>query len=153
VNAGISVSRVGGNAQTKAMKKVGGKLRMAMAQYRELAAFAQFGSDLDAGTRAQLTRGERLVEILKQKQYSPMSLSQQVLQLYAGTNGYLDDIPVNLVGDFIEKLVKYAEENAQDIMNEIETVKDINAELETKVKATIATFKEKFVDMEQEANS
>ncbi|HBF35469.1 TPA: F0F1 ATP synthase subunit alpha, partial [Candidatus Sumerlaeota bacterium] len=116
-------------------------------------AFAQFGSDLDAGTRAQLTRGERLVEILKQKQYSPMSLSQQVLQLYAGTNGYLDDIPVNLVGDFIEKLVKYAEENAQDIMNEIETVKDINAELETKVKATIATFKEKFVDMEQEANS
>ena len=97
INVGISVSRVGGNAQIKAMKKVAGRLRLDLAQYRELAAFAQFGSDLDKATQAQLTRGERMVEILKQGQYSRMPVEQQVIVIYAGTNGYLDDVPVDAV--------------------------------------------------------
>jgi F-type H+-transporting ATPase subunit alpha len=142
VNAGISVSRVGGNAQTKAMKKVGGKLRISMAQYRELAAFAQFGSDLDESTRQQIVRGERLVEILKQKQYAPMTLSHQVLQLYAGINGYVDDIPVDKAREFCDQLVEWAEKNGHDVIHTIETVKDIDAELDKKIKDLILHFKE-----------
>src|SRR4029079_12849058 len=94
VNVGLSVSRVGGDAQIKAMKKVAGTLRLALAQYRDLAAFAQFGSGLDKATPAQLGRGKRLVEILKQGQYAPLPVERQVLVVYAGTNGYLDDLPV-----------------------------------------------------------
>src|SRR5690606_25208660 len=97
INAGISVSRVGGNAQTKAMKSVAGKLRLDLAQYRELAAFAQFGSDLDAATQRQLTRGERMVEVLKQDQYAPMSMPDQVMIIWCGINGMLDDLPVTSI--------------------------------------------------------
>src|SRR5206468_12539968 len=100
VNVGLSVSRVGGNAQTKAMKQVAGSLRLEMAQFRELAAFAQFGSDLDKATLAQLERGKRLVEILKQPQYSPSPFERQVVMIYAGTGGYLDDVPVERVRRF-----------------------------------------------------
>jgi F-type H+-transporting ATPase subunit alpha len=137
------VSRVGGNAQTKIMKKVGGRLRISMAQYRELAAFAQFGSDLDPATQAQLTRGGRLVEVLKQKQYAPMSLSNQVLQIYAGTAGLLDDLPVGSVVRFCEELVEYAKEHGQDIVHEIETVRDLSDELEAKMKSLILRCKDK----------
>ena len=144
INAGISVSRVGGNAQTKIMKKVGGRLRISMAQYRELAAFAQFGSDLDPATQAQLTRGGRLVEVLKQKQYAPMSLSNQVLQIYAGTAGLLDDLPVGSVVRFCEELVEYAKEHGHDIIHEIETVRDLSDELEAKMKSLILRCKDKF---------
>ena len=97
MNVGLSVSRVGGSAQIKAMKKVAGQLRLQMAQYRELAAFTQFASDLDAATLAQLTRGERLMEILKQPQYEPMPVEDQIFMIYAGTNRYLDDIPATSV--------------------------------------------------------
>src|SRR2546425_7174447 len=100
INVGISVSRVGGNAQIKAMRQVAGKLRLDLAQYRALAAFAQFGSDLDKATQAQLTRGERMVELLKQEQFVPMAVEQQVLSIWAGTNGYLDDVPVAAVRKF-----------------------------------------------------
>ena len=150
VNAGISVSRVGGNAQTKAMKKVGGQLRIAMAQYRELAAFAQFGSDLDAATQAQLTRGERLVEVLKQGQYVPMALAHQVLQIFAGTNGLLDDLPAAKVIDFCAAFQAHAEEHGADVVHEIETQKDISDELDKKIRALIQRFKVKFLEGEQE---
>ena len=100
VNVGISVSRVGGNAQIKAMRQVAGRLRLDLAPYRELAAFAQFGSDLDKSTQAQLTRGERMVELLKQEQYVPMPVEQQVISIFAGGNGYLDDLPVEAVRRF-----------------------------------------------------
>ena len=150
VNAGISVSRVGGNAQTKAMKKVGGQLRISMAQYRELAAFAQFGSDLDAATQAQLTRGERLVEILKQKQYAPQSLSHQVLQLYAGGNGLVDDLPADSVIRFCEELVKYADEHGTDVLHELETSKEISEDLDKKMKALVLRFKERFAGLSLE---
>jgi F-type H+-transporting ATPase subunit alpha len=143
ISAGISVSRVGGAAQTKAMKKVAGGLRAQLAQFRELAAFAQFGSDLDAATRAQLTRGERLVEIFKQKQYSPMPLSHQVLQIYAGTRGMLDDLPVAEVQPFCDQIVKYAQENGQDILHEIDTTKVLGDELEKRVQALIQECKTK----------
>ncbi|HUT24916.1 MAG TPA: F0F1 ATP synthase subunit alpha [Sumerlaeia bacterium] len=146
VNAGISVSRVGGHAQTKAMKKVGGQLRIAMAQYRELAAFAQFGSDLDAATRAQLTRGERLVEVLKQKQYAPMPLSHQVLQLYAGVNGHLDDLPADRVISFCERLIQYADKQGHDVLHEIETTRDISDELAAKIQTLMARFKEQYAE-------
>jgi len=148
VNAGISVSRVGGNAQTKAMKKVGGMLRISMAQFRELAAFAQFGSDLDEATRAQLTRGDRLVEVLKQKQYAPMPLAQQVLQIFAGTSGYLDDIETGQVVDVCDKLVAYADEHAHDVVHEIETAQDIDEELDKKMHALVKRFKETLAEAE-----
>jgi len=107
VNVGISVSRVGGSAQTKAMKKVAGKLRLELAQYRELAAFAQFASDLDKASQMQLARGERMVELLKQGQYAPLSMEEQVVSIYAGLNGYIDDLPVNVVGRYQAELLEY----------------------------------------------
>jgi F-type H+-transporting ATPase subunit alpha len=144
INAGLSVSRVGGNAQTKAMKAVGGKMRLDLAQYRELAAFAQFGSDLDKATQAQLTRGERLVEILKQPQYEPQSLSRQVVIIFAATNGFLDDLPVLDCGRFESEMHDYLGEAYHDIYHEIETAKEISAELEEKMKKAVGEFKEKF---------
>ncbi len=153
VNAGISVSRVGGNAQTKAMKKVGGQLRIAMAQFRELAAFAQFGSDLDAATQAQLTRGERLVEVLKQPQYEPMSQQHQVLQLFAGAKGLLDSLPSDRVIDFCGKMIKFAEKEGSDLLHEIETVKDISADLDKKLYALIERFKVGYMDELEQGKS
>ncbi|MFB0900981.1 MAG: F0F1 ATP synthase subunit alpha [Dehalococcoidia bacterium] len=140
-NPGISVSRVGGSAQTKAMKKVAGTLRLDLSQYRELQAFAQFGTDdLDATTKKQLERGARLTELLKQKQYSPKSLSQQVSILYAGTRGFLDKVPIEKVGDFEEKFDEYMASQHRDLLDEIESSKDISEDLEKKLEEAIKSF-------------
>ncbi|OPZ22550.1 MAG: ATP synthase subunit alpha [candidate division BRC1 bacterium ADurb.BinA364] len=144
VNPGISVSRVGGNAQTKAMKAVGGKLRLELAQFRELAAFAQFGSDLDRATQRQLTRGERLREILKQPQYQPQPQSNQVMIIFAATNGFLDDLPVEDCGRFEAEMHKYLQNKYHDVYYEIETKKALTKELEEKMRKGIGEFKEKF---------
>jgi F-type H+-transporting ATPase subunit alpha len=145
VNVGLSVSRVGGNAQYKAMKKVGGKLRLELAQYRELAAFAQFGSDLDAATRAQLTRGERLVEVLKQDQFSPYPLWQQVAIIFAATQGFLDDMPIEQVKPFEAELFPYLDKNHADIVHEIETTKDLSDAVAERLRKAVADFKAQFV--------
>jgi F-type H+-transporting ATPase subunit alpha len=144
INVGISVSRVGGNAQTKAMKKVASRLRLDLAQYRELAAFAQFGSDLDEATQRQLIRGERTVEILKQNQYVPMPLERQVVIIWVATNGYLDDLPVNVCRRFEEEFDKYIGEKYADIYHEIATKKDLPDNVVAKLKEAAANFKEEF---------
>ncbi len=144
INVGISVSRVGGNAQTKAMKRVAGRLRLDLAQYRELAAFAQFGSDLDAATQKQLTRGSRMVEILKQGQYVPMPLEKQVVIIWAAVNGYLDDIPMEGCAKFEENLYSYVEDKYPDIFHDIATKKDIEESTAAKLKDAVGKFKEEF---------
>jgi F-type H+-transporting ATPase subunit alpha len=116
INVGLSVSRVGGSAQTKAMKKVAGKLRLELAQYRELAAFMQFGSDMDKATRDQLNRGERISEVIKQPQFNPLPVERQVAILWVVTNGYLDDVPVNKVRDFESRFYTYLETEQPDIL-------------------------------------
>jgi len=142
INAGISVSRVGGNAQIKAMKKVAGSLRLDLAQYRELAAFAQFGSDLDKATQARLTRGERVVEILKQGQYEPMPVEKQVISIYAVTQGLLDDIPVEDIGRFEKELLSFIDANKPQLFEHIRTTKDLPDEKD--LKAAIEEFKKGF---------
>ncbi len=144
INAGISVSRVGGNAQTKAMKKVAGKLRLDLAQYRELAAFAQFGSDLDKATRAQLTRGERMVELLKQDQYVPMELCDEVTLIFAGVNGYLDPIPVSEVRRFEREILAFAHAEHPDVMHDLTNLRDIKPDLEQKLHDMIKEFSGRF---------
>jgi F-type H+/Na+-transporting ATPase subunit alpha len=145
VNVGISVSRVGGNAQTKAMKGVAGRLRLDLAQYRELEAFAQFGSELDAATQKQLARGARTVEILKQPQYAPMPVQFQIVTIYAVTNGYLDDIPVNQVRKFEAELHEFLRTQQPEIPEAIRTTKVIGKEdTEPKLVAAIKQFKETF---------
>ena len=126
INVGISVSRVGGNAQIKAMRQVAGRLRLDLAPYRELAAFAQFGSDLDKATRAQLTRGERMVELLKQEQYVPMPVEQQVISIFAGVNGYLDDLPVEAVRRFEQEFLAFVEKEYPEVPHDIRTTKDLS---------------------------
>jgi len=146
INVGISVSRVGGNAQIKAMKGVAGTLRLDLAQYRAMAAFAQFASDLDQKTRAQLDRGVRLVEILKQAQYVPMPVEKQVITIYAGTNGFLDDLPVSVVLRFESELHKHIETKAPEIFSTIREKKVIDDTLKKTINATIEDFKaNKFV--------
>jgi len=145
INVGISVSRVGGAAQTKAMKSIAGGLRLSLAQYRELAAFAQFGSDLDKSSQDQLNRGRRLVEILKQGQYQPLPLEKQIMIIYAGTKGYLDDMPVELCRKFEEELYRFVENAHRDVFDEIRTKKALDKELEPKVQKTIEEFKSRFV--------
>jgi F-type H+-transporting ATPase subunit alpha len=143
LNSGLSVSRVGGNAQTKAMRQVAGKLRLDMAQYSELATFAQFGtSDLDKATRAQLERGQRITEVLKQPQYVPMSLWKEVTILYAVTNGYLDDVPLEKVAVFEQSFHRFLESNKPDILKRIEMDKEIKLEIEQAIKAAISEFKQ-----------
>ena len=143
VNAGISVSRVGGAAQIPAMKKTGGSLRLDLAQYRELQAFAQFGSDLDKATQQKLTRGERLVEILKQDQYVPLEVSKQVMILYAGTSGGLDDLPAKKVGEFETAFHAYIEDNHPEIGQQIvEAPKDIPADVKKILDQAIEVVKE-----------
>lgn len=144
INVGLSVSRVGGAAQIKAMKKVAGTLRLDLAQYRELAAFAQFGSDLDKATRQKLIRGERLVELLKQPQYQPMSVEEQVVSLYAGTRGFMDDLPVEAVRKFEDGLLDYMRNQRSDILNEIRETQDLSAELDKKLAEAITEFKKTF---------
>ena len=144
INVGISVSRVGGNAQTKAMKKVAGRLRLDLAQYRALEAFARFGSDLDKATQTQLTRGQRLVELLKQGQYAPMSLEEQVVSLFAGTNGYLDEIPHTDVGRFERELLELMQHKHADILKTIAQTKDLSDDLQTKLHALLKEFARAF---------
>jgi F-type H+-transporting ATPase subunit alpha len=142
VNVGISVSRVGGKAQIKAMQKVAGKLKLDLAQFRELAAFAQFGSDLDKATRAQIDRGFRVQEILKQPQYQPVSVEHQALIIYAVTNGYLDDVPVNKVQAWEEAFHRFMDAAHPEVGRSIVTEKALSAEAEEKLKAAIVEFKQ-----------
>ena len=141
INVGLSVSRVGGAAQTKAMKKVAGTLRLEMAQFRELEAFAQFGSDLDKATQHQLNRGRRLVEVLKQGQYQPMPAEKEVSILYAGTNGYLDEWPQEAVGEYEKQMLEFLEGKYPDILKEIKEKQDISDELDGKMKKALDEFK------------
>jgi F-type H+-transporting ATPase subunit alpha len=145
INVGISVSRVGGNAQIKAMKSIAGTLRLDLAQYRAMAAFAQFASDLDAKTRAQLDRGARLVEILKQGQYVPLPVEKQILIIYAGTTGVLDDLPVSELGRFEEELYKFFDARHSAILPDILSRKVLDDDLKARLKAAFEDFKKKFV--------
>ncbi len=144
VNVGLSVSRVGGNAQIKAMKQVAGPLRLTLAQFRELAAFAQFGSDLDKATQAQLARGKRLVEILKQGQYSPLPVVKQILVIHAATNGYLDDLEVEDCLPFERELYKYLETQGRELMQELVRKGALDDDLKGRIKAALDDFKATF---------
>ncbi|MGE4264802.1 MAG: F0F1 ATP synthase subunit alpha [Desulfovibrio sp.] len=144
INVGLSVSRVGGAAQIKAMKQVAGTLRLDLAQYRELAAFAQFGSDLDKATQQKLNRGARLVELLKQPQYQPMSDVEQVISLYAGTRGFMDEVPVDAVHKFETELLEFMRNSKADVLKDIAEKKALDADLEGRVKAGIEEFKKGF---------
>ena len=141
VDAGLSVSRVGSSAQIKAMKKVAGKMKLEAAQFRELAAFAQFGSELDKDTKAKLERGKRLMEIFKQDQYSPVPVANQILIFFALVNGLVDDVPVERMSDFELGLYKYAAASGAKILKEIEEKKDLSEKLEAKIKELIRDFK------------
>jgi len=149
VNVGISVSRVGGSAQIKAMRQVAGSMKLDLAQYRELAAFAQFGSDLDKATQNQLNRGQRLVEVLKQKQFSPLPFSKQILIIYAGTNGFLDDLPVDQVRDFEAELYKYVDATNPGLLRTIMEKKILDDNLKAEMSKTIKECKETFVTERQ----
>ena len=144
INVGISVSRVGGKAQTKAMKKVAGRLRLDLAQFRELAAFSQFGSDLDKATQDQLTRGERMVELLKQGQYAPVPVERQVAIIYAGTQGYLDDIPTEQIRDFETGLYEFLDKSYADLMHDLKAKYELTDPIEVKLKKAIADWKQQF---------
>jgi F-type H+/Na+-transporting ATPase subunit alpha len=145
INVGISVSRVGGNAQTKTMKKIAGTLRLDLAQYREMAAFAQFASDLDASTRRQLERGQRLVELLKQGQYVPMPVERQILVIYAGTNGHLDNIPVEAVREYEQELLKFVDATQPDLFENIVSEKQLSDKLKAQIDGVLKAFAAKFV--------
>jgi F-type H+-transporting ATPase subunit alpha len=142
VNAGISVSRVGGAAQTKIIKKLSGGIRTALAQYRELAAFAQFASDLDDATRAQLDHGERVTELMKQKQYQPMSISEQAAVIYASNEGFLSDVPINKIGSFEESYLRYMHDEQADLMKEIDDTANYNDDIAGRLKSAVETFKQ-----------
>jgi F-type H+-transporting ATPase subunit alpha len=141
MNAGISVSRVGGAAQTKIIKKLGGGIRLALAQYRELAAFAQFASDLDDATRAQLEFGQRVTELMKQKQYAPMSTGEMGLSIFAATEGFLDDVEVNKIGDFEAALISYANSEFADLMAQINVKGDYSKDIAASLKELVEKFK------------
>jgi F-type H+-transporting ATPase subunit alpha len=145
INVGISVSRVGGNAQIKAMKQIAGSMRLDLAQYRDLAAFAQFGSDLDKASLAQLNRGKHLVEILKQNQYLPLPVEKQVAIIFAGTQGYLDDLPVEQCRKFEDELYRFIDNAHPGLWEEIRTKKALDDELRGKLKAAVEEFKARFV--------
>ncbi len=140
INVGLSVSRVGGDAQTKAMKQVAGRLRLDMASFRELAAFAQFGSDLDKATQAQLNRGQQLQEILKQSQYEPVSLENQVVILFAGTNGYADEVPIDRMQAWKESLLRYIDTSHSELVKDIAEKKELTEESEAALHEAIKTF-------------
>ena len=144
VNVGLSVSRVGGSAQVKAMRQVAGRLRLDLAQYNELAAFAQFGSDLDKTSKQQLARGERMVELLKQGQYQPLPIEKQVLTIFAGVNGYLDDLPVTAIKKFEEEFLKFVEAKKPEILKQLREKKMIEDALKEKIILTIEEFKKIF---------
>jgi F-type H+-transporting ATPase subunit alpha len=144
INVGLSVSRVGGNAQIRAMKQVAGSLRLDLAQYREMAAFAQFGSDLDKATQAQLARGSRLVEILKQPQYVPLPVEKQILIIFAGINGHLDIFPQDVLKRYEEELYRFVENRHPEIFKEIREKKALDADLDKKIKSLLEEFKSQF---------
>ncbi len=144
VNVGISVSRVGGNAQIKAMKKIAGSLRLDLAAYRELEAFAQLGTELDAASQRQLDRGARMVELLKQPQYRPYYVVDQIISIFAGTKGFLDDLPISRVPEFEERLLKHFHDEFPEVWNELRDRKELDANLEEKVKEIIGKFKTRF---------
>ncbi|MGH6628601.1 MAG: F0F1 ATP synthase subunit alpha, partial [Burkholderiales bacterium] len=149
VNVGLSVSRVGGNAQIKAMRQVAGTLRLDLAQFRELAAFAQFGSDLDKATQAQLNRGRRLTEILKQDQYSPLAVERQVLTLFAGTSGALDDLPVEQCREFERGLFKHVETMSPGLLRTIAEKKALDDAIKADLTKLLGEFKQRFVSEHQ----
>ncbi len=146
INVGNSVSRVGGNAQIKAMKQVAGTLRLELAQYRELAAFAQFGSDLDKATKAQLNRGERLTEILKQEQYKPLPVEKQIMIIFTATNGYLDDIELHHIKEFESEFYEYLDTRHGELLSSILEKKKLDDELISEMKSAIEEFKKGFVE-------
>jgi F-type H+-transporting ATPase subunit alpha len=145
INVGISVSRVGGNAQIKAMKKIAGSLRIELAQYREMASFAQFASDLDAATRAQLERGARLTELLKQGQYVPLPVEKQIVLIYAGTRGFVNKVPIEALADFERDLYRLLDEKHGDLLASIRDKREILPEIEEELKKILATFSESFL--------
>ena len=146
INVGLSVSRVGGKAQVKAMRQVASKLRLDLAQYRELVTFTQFGTELDKTTQAQLSRGEKMAEILKQGQYQPLSVSRQVMIIYTATRGILDDLPTSEIKKFERGLYKFMDDNHLEIVQEIENKKELSNELTTRLNAVIILFKNKFLE-------
>jgi len=144
INVGISVSRVGGNAQIKAMKQVAGTLRLELAQYREMAAFAQFGSDLDQATQRQLNRGSRLVELLKQGQYQPLPVEKQVLIIYAGTNGFVDELPLSALKKYEQDLYSFIESKHPDVFADILKKRELDSDLRAKITKALEEFKGMF---------
>lgn len=144
MNVGISVSRVGGNAQIKAMKKVAGGLRLDLAAFRELEAFAQLGTELDPATQSKLDRGYRMVELLKQSQYQPMEVADQIISIYAGTRGYLDEVPLTKVRDFEVGLLNFVRDRKPELLDKIRNEKDLTSEIEEMIKSAISTFKASF---------
>jgi F-type H+-transporting ATPase subunit alpha len=149
IDVGISVSRVGGNAQIKAMKQVAGSLKLELAQYRELAAFTQFGSDLDAATIKQLERGKRLSELLKQDEEVPILVEEQILIIFAGTQGFLDELTLDDIGSYEDKLLAYAKNNAPELLREIKTKKEISDELKKKILDMCQEFKKEFIQLSE----
>ena len=145
IDVGLSVSRVGGNAQLKAMKSIAGTLRLDLAQFRELEAFAKFGSDLDKATLAQLTRGEHMVEVLKQKQYSPMDVVKQIAIIFAGTKGHLDDIPVDRIAEFETGLFDYLDANNAKDLEVMRTEGTITDDVSNTLEKAINDFKKGFM--------
>jgi F-type H+-transporting ATPase subunit alpha len=144
INVGLSVSRVGGNAQIKAMKQVAGTLRLDLAQYRELAAFAQFGSDLDKATQAQLARGQRLTELLKQDQYAPLPVARQILAIFAGTNGYVDDVPVENIRKFESELYRFVENTHPSLWQNLMEKKQLDDAMKQDFAKILGEFKQGF---------
>ena len=144
INVGLSVSRVGSAAQLKAMKQVAGSLKLFLAQYREVAAFAQFGSDLDAATKQTLSRGERLTELLKQKQYSPMAVNEMVPLIFAGVNGHLDSVPVNKVLQWESDFLAHLKSNESDLLNQIDREGQLSKESEDKLRDVVQSFTKSF---------
>jgi F-type H+-transporting ATPase subunit alpha len=141
INAGLSVSRVGGAAQTKVIKKLGGGIRLALAQYRELAAFSQFASDLDDATRAQLEHGQSVTELMKQHQYSPMSVAEMAVSLFAANEGFLSGVPLNKIGDFESALLSYMSSECAEVMAQINASGDYNNDIAASLKAGVEQFK------------
>ena len=144
MNVGISVSRVGGNAQIKAMKKVAGGLRLDLASFRELEAFAQLGTELDPATQSKLDRGYRMVELLKQAQYQPMEVAEQIISIYAGTRGYLDEVPVDRVREFEVGLLNFVRDRKPELLSKIREVADLTSDIEESIKSAITTYKASF---------
>ncbi|KAJ1678473.1 Alpha subunit of the F1 sector of mitochondrial F1F0 ATP synthase, partial [Spiromyces aspiralis] len=145
INVGISVSRVGSAAQTKAMKQVAGSLKLFLAQYREVAAFAQFGSDLDASTQFLLNRGARLTELLKQPQYAPFSVEDQVVVIFAGVNGFLDKIPTHRIIEFETAFLSFMKSNHSEILSDISTTGQLSSEADKKLREIVPNFVNSFL--------